>query len=1457
MALALLAGSFPVAAQFCPTDGEVPYRTRFVKAAALDANISGVKKINQEYYYQLEVNPESLATADDKTPSGTFVLVAERDYSTGKIYLTAQEISKATLTHSLWQIKVTDRFANGRVYTYVNKETGFELAFDHTNALLQNPLSTGDDIIIPVEADKTANNDRYKNNKANYGWSYEFDGLTDGCNDHWAWYTTEDNGVAELNYKKVYSYFHNGTDSVMALRAARRSANINDVAKAVYDEVRADGSKVVKGLSDTSTGLNGEASGGYAIVAVKDSKANAQNWLGNVSKALEIKPVVAGAKVLNAAEINSMVDADGSFLSFEDHIRKYADWQNDAKNGDKAGKFAKFTVLKPGTNEPLNVVEGANPFAHAFTDGKFVAESFYSRLNRDEYKNDEDHYINEDGSVFAGYDILLRTKDAIQQVGNEKQFGYLYVSEHTYEPKTATSNHDGLQVKIQPYSYLSKGVDGGDRMIVKEIDKDAAYITDGYPDALEARYHWKVTYYATNDSLVLEPLNASRMNTKEMAAETPFEKTHLATQGSEKWVNTVNEATPYDNSNTSTDGNWMSAKKAGVPVALFAMNNSQVGDEAQLLTIGTPKNAEAADANYAALCKGDGNPAYVTNNKVEKISPYQADMNLRLKFNHGYAHLTRATMASGVYFMNLDTKKYSTAQTENRVNGAYIVADMGGHVVYDVEEQGQQDFNHMPATQWVVETQPCLTGDELNYNENPTVRIYNREYAYPLFAGQLYTAGDGKFFTINHREYGWLAKGGQQNVDKHKRYVYNCADTVTFAPVDVNELGYFNETDENLRNTTYMFQHMYDMNAGKFLTVSDKNNNVRVGDTGTSFELFRSEGWVPVQDSIQKYNTSTGKWDLVPGDTYHFDYVKEQKYGYASEAANATQLTRTFYKIKVKDANLIDNDHKFVAINNQYKYVVATENEIIDPKNHLSFAIVTLKENNCLTLNGEEVHGYALVNSPAYVKVNATKEEDLKGLKLIDNKVQPEYCTDEYGNQYEAYYKDVKDNGSYDPDHGDVIMVKRVIDNRQVTGKLGVEAVSLDTKVDELCNTSTDAFALVSADRPLYATIADEYVNNDKKALDIYTIERQGNESLFEDSSSKEAQRWGMNYLGAENMNKPTKNEGFYVDAVAKSMGTRMPQYLFVVAADSVPAYEYCDCGIDGHAQHGINSGCGHSEKFAGYVDGRFMINYNDSVQAAMIDKVTNADKFKSDNYTRLGFVEAVHRGDSLYVLKYPYTLESIKEEAKDGSGKYIIPTFLSKDSLGKVYDIVPLDGKHNNAVFSFRNTGDDEGSFLIESNDAANKDGKPYSIYSKVGSFAGAWIKIHNNVPVLAKYYSNDGNHNTGDFTDDWVGAGDITEDNVTGEFINQGARFIFKDIDKDSEATANEEIAAGSVVVAGTNGAVVVKGAEGKNVIVSTILGKVVANEVVSSDNATIAAPQGVVVVSVDGESFKVVVK
>ena len=263
----LLAGSLSAVAQYSPAQSDF-YRSRLVKAAALDVNLSPVNKINQEYYYQLEVDPATLGL---KETDGTFVLTAERDYSTGKIYLTAQKITNATLTHSLWKIKVIDRSANGRVYTYENKETGYLLTFDHTNALQR----VDGDYVIPTDADKADETDTYKKNAANYGWTYENKGLTDGCIDNWAWYTTEDNGTVELPSRPVYSYFHNGTDSVMALHAVRTADTFEDK---VYDNnpglpiTKDDFS--VKGLSEN--GLDGSSNGGWAIVAVKDSKANAR-----------------------------------------------------------------------------------------------------------------------------------------------------------------------------------------------------------------------------------------------------------------------------------------------------------------------------------------------------------------------------------------------------------------------------------------------------------------------------------------------------------------------------------------------------------------------------------------------------------------------------------------------------------------------------------------------------------------------------------------------------------------------------------------------------------------------------------------------------------------------------------------------------------------------------------------------------------------------------------------------------------------------------------------------------------------------------------------------------------------------------------------------------------------------------------------------------------------------------
>ena len=408
------------------------------------------------------------------------------------------------------------------------------------------------------------------------------------------------------------------------------------------------------------------------------------------------------------------------------------------------------------------------------------------------------------------------------------------------------------------------------------------------------------------------------------------------------------------------------------------------------------------------------------------------------------------------------------------------------------------------------------------------------------------------------------------------------------------------------------------------------------------------------------------------------------------------------------------------------------------------------------------------------------------------------------------------------------------------------------TKVDNLCSTSSDVFKLSVNPRPLYANlegdavIGEAYkdlVNNEKNGLKL-GVQRTGG-YLFEDKQP------AMYYLSHENLNTGSdKNNSFYVDKVAKS-NARMPQYLFAMAADSVPAYTYCET-----AKHGINPGCDHEVAYPGYVSGRFLVNLNDSVRKS-IDKIVTRDKFMSDGYVRLAFVEAIHRGDSLYVLKAPYSLKSISVKDELDGTSYVLPPYLSADSAGVVYDVIPLDGKHNNAAFSLRYVGDSEtDGFLLESFDyGMEKDGE-LTHYSKIGSFEGAWVKLQNGVPVLAQISddADKGNHDT----DDSLVGNEFYEKKSWDELLNQAAIFGLSEGTNGGNITANDEINVSGVTVIAGNGQVTIMGAAGKQVVVSNILGKVVANQIITSDNATIAVPAGIVAVAVEGEAaVKAIVK
>ena len=227
------------------------------------------------------------------------------------------------------------------------------------------------------------------------------------------------------------------------------------------------------------------------------------------------------------------------------------------------------------------------------------------------------------------------------------------------------------------------------------------------------------------------------------------------------------------------------------------------------------------------------------------------------------------------------------------------------------------------------------------------------------------------------------------------------------------------------------------------------------------------------------------------------------------------------------------------------------------------------------------------------------------------------------------------------------------------------------------------------------------------------------------------------------------------------------------------------------------SSTCAHAVPTKGWIEGRYLVNLKDT--AIAYDEIhqhpSTNPYVNSEKYYRLGFVQAKHLGDSLII-------------AADE------PTAADTINVG-----TPA---YNVAKFTFRYVDTDAQSFVIETADYNRLNEANPGVQKETYGY----LKWMNGVVVVVDNIENADVYN-----------------------MNE---------EEEGNPTANETITANSAVtVVATDGGVIVRGAEGKNVIVSTILGKVVANEVINSDNETIAAPAGIVVVSIDGESFKVAVK
>ena len=435
--------------------------------------------------------------------------------------------------------------------------------------------------------------------------------------------------------------------------------------------------------------------------------------------------------------------------------------------------------------------------------------------------------------------------------------------------------------------------------------------------------------------------------------------------------------------------------------------------------------------------------------------------------------------------------------------------------------------------------------------------------------------------------------------------------------------------------------------------------------------------------------------------------------------------------------------------------------------------------------------------------------------------------------------------------------------------KAAVEAgsemrVLRDNNLEDQPNDVSDAFYFSGNPVNQYINIAADYKVDLNSNIKFFQQLAEKN-YLFEDGNdaNKVSLIQDINpdfhYLGVESKGLTTK-PALYVDEVVKD-NPNMQRYLFGVRVDSIRDGYICDHSSRIHGYWELekdaeDDGEVHFEAYNGYTAGWFLVNLEDSISQNN-NMMHDADLYKFNSYTRLGFVEGIHQveGDKeyFYVVNHGYKLKDLMTVKDNGvepqatyvaKGKVLDPKYLvieSGKTANKWVTRHSIAGDVNtNHTFSLRKTkSDNEGTvelsepFLLESY---------LEDVSKIGSFEGAWVKTENGVPVLAKLGTDAGDH-------EW-GTSNIAER------IGQSGVFYFETTDED--ATANDDITTSSISVIAGNGVVTVKGAAGKNVVITNVLGQTVANTVVASDEAQISTPAGVVVVAVEGEAaVKAIVK
>ncbi len=456
------------------------------------------------------------------------------------------------------------------------------------------------------------------------------------------------------------------------------------------------------------------------------------------------------------------------------------------------------------------------------------------------------------------------------------------------------------------------------------------------------------------------------------------------------------------------------------------------------------------------------------------------------------------------------------------------------------------------------------------------------------------------------------------------------------------------------------------------------------------------------------------------------------------------------------------------------------------------------------------------------------------------------------GDDFYAILKAVEETaGKVEPKYS-----KAGVSDNNMTSPVGVQSLTSEER--------TSAFAISLDDTPLYRRFNNANIDEVETGVDsLIFYERYRNEYLM-DETNENFLNETVDYLGIWSKDKAKGKLAFVVDTawVVRGAGNGIkPQYLISVNRDDFGGKDAEACPLDHN--HGFDAdgkpldkwSCSHANPAVpAFQRGKYLVSFADSVVKYGRTAEEALPYLDDDHaYTRVGFVEAIKKGDSLYIL--PNAYKSLKNE--EINFELLVK---ENDELVKQHSVSPCpfiinlkNDHHKNVTWSFRyvypekaldvtEEGKDN-SFLIESMAYTEKDGKYETVANggekhAIAPNVAAWLKNQNGCLVLTNEKSTFANAITG---------GDPA---LRFNIDRKGA--------DDNYATDNEEIATSEVAVIAGEGQVTIANAAGKKVVITNILGQVVANTVITSSNAAIAAPQGVVVVAVEGEeAVKAIVK